>query len=67
MGHDESHDLDLAKTCDPDPGCYTPNPPPGANCAKCGVMMLPELFKAKKEILNLRESLKRCQKGNPPQ
>lgn len=63
---DPKDDLDLAKACSPDPECSQPKPPKTAKCGKCVGLFSDEFFKAKKEILYLRQALKDCQHGPQP-
>lgn len=56
LGPDPSDDIPFS-TCKPEPGKPT----------KCWIMFSDELFAAKKEVMQLRQALKDCQKGHPPQ
>lgn len=59
-------DLELIKTCNPDPECSKPKPPKTANCGKCIGMISSEFFKMKQELMELRQALKDCQQGPQP-
>jgi len=65
-GAKPENDLDLVKTCSPDPACAQPKPPATANCGKCIGMLATEFFKMKQELLELRQSLQDCQNGPKP-
>lgn len=65
-GAKPEEDLELAKTCNPDPECSQPKPPKTANCGKCIGLIANEFFKMKQELLELRQALKDCQQGPKP-
>lgn len=65
-GSKPSEDLDLLKTCSPDPECAKPDHPKTANCGKCIGMVSTEFFKMKQELLELRQAVSDCQQGPHP-
>jgi hypothetical protein len=74
-GKTVAEDLDLAKTCTPDPECLKEKPDPNVakDCAKCYALMRSEYYKLKDELLTLRalkidleKQLKECKQGGSP-
>lgn len=64
-GHSASDDLELAKTCEPDP-IPTVTPAPAPKLAKCIALKEEVFFQMEKELLELRQALQDCQAGPPP-